>query len=476
MANQASRKSKKLVGVITAVVVVLGALVLLGGWYLLRDIPTTYTSIEDQFKYGSIGNEAEAGVPYWIWKVLPKMFPEKLPGNGYTSLGFILEPGNERPIGFSERIVGIKRVGLNCAVCHTGTVRDTPDSPARIILGMPAHQADVQGYLRFLIACGRDERFTARNVMAAIGEETDLSWLEAALYYLSVPLVKDRILKRGEASAFMDSRPTWGFGRVDTFNPYKVYFNFDMSADKTIGTADLPSLWNQKAREGLWLHWDGDNNSVRERNISASIAVGVTPETLDFESLTRIEAWIWELPPPAFPHAIDQSLAASGSDIYNRSCAYCHAFGSPQVGQVVPKEEIGTDPHRVDSFTPELAAKMNTLGAGHPWQLTHYRKTDGYSNVPLDGLWARAPYLHNGSVPTLWDLLLPVDERPKVFYRGYNVYDREKVGFVSSGPEAEAAGFKLDTSVPGSGNQGHLYGTGLSPDEKKALLEYLKTL
>ncbi|MGH8059252.1 MAG: cytochrome c, partial [Candidatus Entotheonellia bacterium] len=81
MAQQASRKSKKLV-VVISVVVVLGALVLLGRWYLTRDIPTTYTSIEDHFKYGSIGNEADAGVPYWIWKVLPKMFPEKLPGEG----------------------------------------------------------------------------------------------------------------------------------------------------------------------------------------------------------------------------------------------------------------------------------------------------------------------------------------------------------------------------------------------------------
>ena len=85
MADQAPRKSKKLVAVIAAVVVVLGALVLLGRWYLLRDIPTTYTPLEDQFKYGSIRNEAEAGVPYWIWRVLPRMFPERLPGNGYTS-------------------------------------------------------------------------------------------------------------------------------------------------------------------------------------------------------------------------------------------------------------------------------------------------------------------------------------------------------------------------------------------------------
>ncbi len=82
---------------------------------------------------------------------------------------------------------------------------------------------------------------------------------------------------------------------------------------------------------------------------------------------------------------------------------------------------------------------MNTIGEGKPWRFNHFRKTNGYANMPLDGLWLRAPYLHNGSVPTLRALLFP-EERPAVFYRGYDVYDWTNVGFVSSGPEAEAGG------------------------------------
>ena len=70
---------------------------------------------------------------------------------------------------------------------------------------------------------------------------------------------------------------------------------------------------------------------------------------------------------------------------------------------------------------------MNTIGEGKPWRFTHFRKTNGYANMPLDGLWLRAPYLHNGSVPTLRALLFP-DERPAVFYRGYDVYDWTNVG------------------------------------------------
>ena len=85
---------------------------------------------------------------------------------------------------------------------------------------------------------------------------------------------------------------------------------------------------------------------------------------------------------------------------------------------------------------------MNTIGTGYPWQFTHFRKTNGYSNMPLDGIWLRAPYLHNGSVPTLRALMFP-DERPAVFFRGYDVYDWDNGGFVSTGPDAEKGGVKI---------------------------------
>ncbi|MCG8463205.1 MAG: hypothetical protein MI919_43550, partial [Holophagales bacterium] len=86
------------------------------------------------------------------------------------------------------------------------------------------------------------------------------------------------------------------------------------------------------------------------------------------------------------------------------------------------------------------------------------------------------PYLHNGSVPTLWDLLQAPENRPKSFYKGYEVLDPTKVGFVHEGPQAEKVGFLLDTTVPGNGNGGHRYGTELTDEEKQDLLEYLKTL
>jgi hypothetical protein len=99
--------------------------------------------------------------------------------------------------------------------------------------------------------------------------------------------------------------------------------------------------------------------------------------------------------------------------------------------------------------------------------------------MPLDGIWLRAPYLHNGSVPTLRALLEPTERRPKVFYRGNDVYDRIDVGFVADAPDDHGRRFfRFDTSGPGNGNAGHegrAYGTELSDADKAALVEYLKT-
>jgi hypothetical protein len=84
--------------------------------------------------------------------------------------------------------------------------------------------------------------------------------------------------------------------------------------------------------------------------------------------------------------------------------------------------------------------------------------------------------LHNGSVPTLADLLTAPDQRPARFFAGYDVFDQAKVGFVSDGPGAQAKGRVFDTTQPGNGNQGHRFGVDLRAEDKQALLEYLKTL
>ena len=485
--------------VVLVVVVTLGA----GIWLvssLRSDRAVTYDEIGAHFKYGSIGSEPGGSLlqpiggalaPYWIFQALPAICSDKLPG-GYASLGFLFEPGHDLPIGVSRRRrFGVDQVGLNCAVCHTSTVRDSPRAEPRVVLGMPAQQLDLQGFVQFVLDCTLDNRVTADNIRGRLPASGGPSLFERLL--LRVGLV-DRLklqtlAQRNRIGPILgDKVPRWGRGRVDTFNPYKaLQFNWmleQLPPSELIGAADYPSLWNQAPREGMHLHWDGDNDSVDERNLSAALGAGVTPVTVDHDSLKRVRDWIWKMPPPKYPYSVDSTLAARGAAVYAQQCLACHADHrfrdgvkvGAQVGLVEDRDRIGTDRYRLDSYTSVFAANQAGLYPDSPYRFSHFRKTRGYANQPLDGIWLRGPYLHNGSVPTLRDLLEPPDQRPTVFFRGYDVFDPVNVGFVSNVAEADGhAFFRYDTSVAGNSNSGHSYGTALPAADKQAIVEYLKT-
>ena len=146
------------------------------------------------------------------------------------------------------------------------------------------------------------------------------------------------------------------------------------------------------------------------------------------------------------------------------------------LGRVEPIEDIQTDRNRLDSYTVDFRNRQVTeLFAGTEHQFKEFIKTNGYANGPLDGLWLRGPYLHNGSVPTLWDLLSPPGERPETFMRDSNVLDSENGGFISP-PCAEPKQRNcFDTTIRGNSNSGHDYGTDLSEIQRREILEYLKT-
>ncbi|MCC5615550.1 cytochrome c [Nostoc sp. CHAB 5836] len=463
---------------IVLVVILLVGVVGYVGWYnLLREVPTYYESPEEHFKYGSIGTEEAQGVPYWIWMVLPRIFPDKLPRpGGYTSLGITWEEGKEMPVGFTKKTIGFPRVGITCAVCHTATYRKTEKDKPTIVAAAPANKFDSQGYLRFLSATAGDPRFTADYILDEIKYSYRLSWLENLLYrYLLIPQTKKALLQQKEDYSWTDSRPNWGSGRIDPFNPVK-FNTLKLPKDNTIGNSDMMPLWNQKMHKGFALHWDGLETSLTETVQTGAIGDGATKKSLPVADLQRVEDFIQELPPPKYPFAIDEQVAVKGSQIFANTCASCHAFGGERTGTVIPVEEVGTDRHRLDMWTQEGADTYNHFGDGYPWDFKNLRKTNGYVSVSLDGLWLRSPYLHNGSVPSLQDLLEKPEKRPQVFYRGYDVYDPKKVGFITEGDEAKAVGFKYDTTVAANSNQGHIYGTDLSGEEKKALIEYLKTM
>jgi mono/diheme cytochrome c family protein len=489
------------------------------------DLPVDYADAEEHFKYGSTGGEHVSGFPYWIWRAMPQVCAEHLPGKGYASLGLIYETDaagqlRDLPVGTSKRhFQGIDRVFLNCAACHASTVRSAADKPAFVVSGMPANAFDIMAFEKFFFACAADPKFTKERVVPEIerlGAKLDL--LDRYLVYpLAIAIMRERILQLAGRFSFVSSQNEWGPGRVDTFNSAKVLFNFPMSCQGEASTCvdaselnapgDFPAIWNQAQKKGMHLHWDGNNSMFEERDKSAAFGTGTTPPTIDIERIKRVEDWLLSAKPPPFRQyfPVDDKLAAAGAGIYKSYCAGCHgasgeAFAlpaaaqdrpciqpgesdaelyAPQVGKITRWEAIGTDRRRLDSYSHDLAVNQSTLYAGYPWRFCHFRKTHGYANMPLDGLWLRAPYLHNGSVPTLRDLLEPSARRPAEFYRGNDLYDPVRMGFVATlAAEGARNYFKFDTRALGNSNAGHegeAYGTELSADEKTALLEHLKT-
>ena len=135
--------------------------------------------------------------------------------------------------------------------------------------------------------------------------------------------------------------------KYDQFAYYYKEHNQPISPEEIYGTVNFPSIWNQNPREGLRLHWDGNNTSLRERNFSAAIGAGATPPDMDVDRLFRIEAWLKTLPPPAYPFSINEELAKQGAGVYTRMCFGCHDFKGNQVGRVIPLENIKTDRHRI---------------------------------------------------------------------------------------------------------------------------------
>ena len=178
--------------------------------------------------------------------------------------------------------------------------------------------------------------------------------------------------------------------------------------------------------------------SLEERNRSAAMGTGITPPTGDRQSLKRVADWLRNLDCAALSVQYRQRSRRPGRADLQKLLRRL----SWRRWQRLPRRicrESGADrrdrlptTHRLDSYTYDVAVNQNMIFAGYEKErFSHFRKTFGYANSPLDGLWLRAPYLHNGSVPTLRDLLEPSDKRPKTFYRGYDVYDQKKVGFVS---------------------------------------------
>ena len=472
------------------VLVLLTGAVCLHAYYRLDRVAPVprFTSAQEHFLYGSIGTEDEHGVPYWIWLVLPRIFPQYLPApGGYASIGIMAHDGHEMPIGFSKVDIGVPRVGVNCALCHTATVRAAPTDAPTVYPGAPAHQTGAQEYARFLVAAASDPRFTADTILNEIAKNVQLSLPDRLIYrFVLIPDTRRALLRLADEEPA--AKREWGRGRTDLVSLAK-FTVLRQPADATIGTADAMPLWNLKSRETNGYQWDRSAASLREVVRSAAVIEGASKRWMDIDtemwdrrearqpsSLRQVEEYLSDLKPPKYPFAVDSTLAAAGATTYAATCAQCHDANGARASSPIPVAEIGTDGSRLDAWTARSAEAFNAFGEGHGWKFSGFRKpASGYVAPPLDGVWLNAPYLHNGSVPTLSDLLEPPANRPARFWRGWDVYDQARVGFISDGPDARRFGTLFDVTQPGNGNGGHTYGTTLSAEQKRALVEYLKT-
>jgi mono/diheme cytochrome c family protein len=198
--------------------------------------------------------------------------------------------------------------------------------------------------------------------------------------------------------------------------------------------------------------------------------------------------YLLSIPVPRYPYPIDRALAERGQTAFQRVCAECHGTygpGGSYPQRYVPLDDVNTDPVRWQSLTAAYRAAY-----ARSWFTDFGRQETiidppGYVAPPLDGIWASAPYFHNGSVPTLWHVLFP-EQRPVVWRRAAppDDYDPKRVGLKIEASETvpSEAGDPwqrrawFDTRLSGKSAAGHRFAEALSDEERRAVLEYLKTL
>lgn len=490
-------RDNKILRAIIVLLLVLIILAILGWWLLLKPAPPMSTQDPvKNFNYGSIGNEESNGLPYWIWRVLPKVFPDHLPGNqdGYGSLGFYWESGSELPVGFSKRALGvIPRVAFNCALCHQGSYRLLGEHKSTLVTGGAGNRVRPQSYQRFLFKVAADERFNARRLMQEIKSIYDMPLWERIIYrYLLIPFTRKAILKNAETFAWMETRPDWGIGRIDPFNPVKFGI-LKIPVDATIGNSDMMPLWDFEhvinRKDSIYaLHWNGLNTNLHEVVVSGAIGDGMTYKSYGdvYDNIMMRENFSRLQKPPVSPfnshrdkndpYYVSQASVNRGKRLYNQYCADCHEVTGSQFRKVISIHEVATDRHRIDMWTDQATQRyMDYEKDTAEWNFKHWQNVNGYVATELTGLWLKGPYLHNGSVPTLKDLLKPVKERPVAYCRGSDTVDPVNGGFMAPLHKQNCKGFYFDTQVKGNGNQGHEYGTTLADNDKADLLSYLKT-
>ncbi len=423
----------------------------------------------------------------------------------------ILTPVGQN-VGFGGRNwppIGATIGNIGCAACHSSVMYQADGAPdtSRVWLGAPNGSINLEAYTQTLFTAVRDygpDKSRLMDVVDLLYPDTD--WRETlTLRYAILPALLTNVTERdaayGRLLPFRASLAGATNGldslknRLGMIPPGTVLTESIFNSVPDLGSR----LWRTKLLNSGTYAIPGidhtaaitaaDITPAHRRGLAGIIAyftvpsMGVTNAVAasNIEDAMAITAWMQDYAPQPFPGNIDRALVPQGRNLYAANCASCHgtyddSLTAPSLTSFPNWEgEIGTDPQRARLLTAEIADAVNA-GFG---DYISARTVTGYTAPPLTGLWASAPYLHNGSIPTLWHLMRP-DTRPAWFEVGGHRLDLARVG-IDLAPPVDYAPWSIpaevDTTAFGLSNGGHGAGfDGLSEAEKAALLEYLKLL
>lgn len=427
---------------------------------------------------------------------------------------------------------------LTCGACHMSQVKGQ-NGKVYDLIGGANTQINVIQYLIKLAETASDPRFNFENVKQKIESHkgnpdfwygtdklanTDKA-LADKLRALAIrdvnlileigadliPKVKNSILNNSVGLDFLSktkygpSMKTAGIENfTGSFDAYGIALTKTFLTARTKGTqisqpleparVDIPAVWNQAQRSSA--QWDNSIVPPILRNLAAEFATVGDSRMLDIRLAYQSGKFLEGLKPSPYPlEELDMAQVARGKLLADKNCTGCH---STSKNILIPVEKIGTDPNRARMFTEFFGMKVldPVLRAGcdvnREPELCNFPptaqvvnsvpiKAPGYAALPLAGSWATAPYFHNGSVPTMYHLLVP-EERPKVFCRGSLSYDTKNMGFDWQLPCAPGS-TEYDTTMVGQtsvGHTGNYLGRSWSGEENRQdredLLAFLKSL
>jgi hypothetical protein len=258
---------------------------------------------------------------------------------------------------------------------------------------------------------------------------------------------------------------------------------------------DVPPWWRMSKKHAMFYTAAGRGDHARIMMTASTFCIDSVPQAQAIDDyFPDVRAYVETLGAPPYPGTIDTSLAARGQAVFAATCARCHGTygsgddggaGSTYPNLVIPIADVATDPVLAGGAAQFAGPYVQWFDQSFYGQIAQLQTQDGYYAPPLDGIWATAPYFHNGSVPQL-EQVLDSPSRPTYWTRTFDpsAYDVGAMGWtfttLATGQDAQSdpSQKKLiyDTTKLGYANSGHTYGDALTADDRTAVLEYLKTL